>query len=377
MDILNPEDYSIIWIAPLEIEAQAALHMLDHKHAGRFPMGPGDDYVYQAGDMCGHNVAIVTLPAGQEYGTGSAAAMASQAKKFFPNFWFGLLVGVAAGIPDLKKDPLRDIRLGDVLVSMPDTEHSGVVAYDLGRDIGGDIKLLRQGHVLAQTATVVRSAIGSIKLDTPQESHRFLPYYESMKNERHANGNFMHPGPDHDKFYQDEGDGTELIVERTKRPASERTRVWYGPIGSGEKLVRNASKRDVLRDNLGIIGLEMAAAGIMNRIPVGVIMGVCNYADKHANKTWQPYAAAMAAAYAKAVLFEIRPNPASNYPMPQGRGTYSTHTNSGRIKGYLEKPSASDKNKASGEHDNPYEKERSEEDQKNTFTMFLNPLRKQ
>ncbi|RYP39996.1 hypothetical protein DL767_001930 [Monosporascus sp. MG133] len=45
----------------------------------------------------------------------------------------------------------------------------------------------------------------------------------------------------------------------------------------------------------------------MNRIPVGVIRGVCDYGDEHKNKEWQPYAAAMAAAYAKALLTEIPP----------------------------------------------------------------------
>ena len=51
----------------------------------------------------------------------------------------------------------------------------------------------------------------------------------------------------------------------------------------------------------------MGIPGKINRIPVGVIRGVYNYGDEHKNKEWQPYAAAMAAAYAKAALFEIRP----------------------------------------------------------------------
>ncbi|KAI1085620.1 hypothetical protein F5B20DRAFT_519083 [Whalleya microplaca] len=100
MAILRPEDYNVAWIAPLEIEAQAALHMLDHKHVGQFPIGRGDGYVFQAGDMCSHNIIVATLPAGQEYGTGSAAALASQVKKIFPNLWFGLLVGVVSTLPD-------------------------------------------------------------------------------------------------------------------------------------------------------------------------------------------------------------------------------------------------------------------------------------
>ena len=77
MPELNPDIYTVAWIAPLEIEAQAALHMMDHPHRGRFPMGRGDDYVFHAGDIFGHNVIVATLPAGQEYGTGSAAALAS------------------------------------------------------------------------------------------------------------------------------------------------------------------------------------------------------------------------------------------------------------------------------------------------------------
>ncbi len=99
MATLRPEEYRVAWIAPLEIEAQAAKHMLDRQHDGRFQMDRGDDYIYQAGEMCGHNVIIATLPAGQEYGTGSAAALASQIKKFFPNLWFGLLVGVVGSPP--------------------------------------------------------------------------------------------------------------------------------------------------------------------------------------------------------------------------------------------------------------------------------------
>jgi hypothetical protein len=38
-----------------------------------------------AGDIGGHNVVIVTFPAGHNYEVGSAAALAAQVKKSFPN----------------------------------------------------------------------------------------------------------------------------------------------------------------------------------------------------------------------------------------------------------------------------------------------------
>ena len=308
MPELNPELYTAAWIAPLEVEAQAALHMMDHLHHGRFPVSRGNDYVFHAGDIFGHNIIVATLPAGQEYGTGSAAALASQVKKFFPNLWFGLLVGVAAGLPSLS----RDIRLGDVLVALPEGESAGLIAYELGKETTeAGFQPLRQGHVLATTETVIRSAIGSIKLRAPKDAPLFLPYYEAMKEEEHAAGTFVDPGQEHDKLFVTRDDGLERVADRPLRPVSRRTRVWYGPIGSGEKLMKNARKRDELRDRYDLIGLEMEAAGVMNRIPVGVIRGVCDYGDTHKNKEWQPYAAAMAAAYAKAVLAEIPAKPIS------------------------------------------------------------------
>ncbi|KAM0079932.1 hypothetical protein ACKRZS_007911 [Fusarium odoratissimum] len=306
---LDPNLYNVAWIATLEIEARCALHMLDERYDGRFPMGRGDDYIFHAGSICGHNVVIATLPAGQEYGTGSAAALASQVKKSFPNLWFGLLVGVAAGLPKLtgEEQKQRDIRLGDILVALPDGENAGLIAYDLGKVTGRDaFQPLRLGHALAATEAVVRAAIGSIKLGQPNESEVFLPYYERIKDMQHATGTFIDPGQDQDQFYEFES-GQQREVERPQRPKDQRTRVWYGSIGSGDKLVRNASRRNELRDKYNIIGLEMEAAGTMNRIPVGVIRGVCDYGDENKNKDWQPYAAAMAAAYAKAILKEIPP----------------------------------------------------------------------
>ncbi|KAK7404060.1 hypothetical protein QQX98_010146 [Neonectria punicea] len=308
MSELDPEVYTVAWIAPLEIEAQAALALLDNRHPGKFPLARGDDYVFQAGDVCGHNVIIATLPAGQEYGTGSAAALASQVKRFFPNLWFGLLVGIAAGLPNFSRNPPLDIRLGDVLVGVSVGESAGLIAYDLGKETGQDgFQLLHSGHVLAHTETVVRSAIGSIKLKAPNDAETFLPYYMHIKDREHSNGTFIDPGQEKDAFYQVNDAGVECLMERERRPDSKRTRVWYGPIGSGEKLMKNARKRNELRDKHNIIGLEMEAAGTMNRIPVGVVRGVCDYGDEHKNKEWQPFAAATAAAYAKAVLAEISP----------------------------------------------------------------------
>lgn len=63
MTELDPQHYTITWIAPLKIEARAATHMLDHHHQGQFPLNRGDNYMYIAGDVLRHNVIVATLPA--------------------------------------------------------------------------------------------------------------------------------------------------------------------------------------------------------------------------------------------------------------------------------------------------------------------------
>lgn len=63
----------------------------------------------------------------------------------------------------------------------------------------------------------------------------------------------------------------------------------------------------MVRDDLGVICVEMEAAGLIDSFPGLVIRGICDYADSHKNDMWQPYAAAVAAAYAKELLSYIPP----------------------------------------------------------------------
>ena len=65
--------------------------------------------------------------------------------------------------------------------------------------------------------------------------------------------------------------------------------------------------REELRRVLKIICVEIEAAGLIDLFPYLVIRGICDYADSHKNKKWQPYAAATAAAYMKELLSVIPP----------------------------------------------------------------------
>ncbi|KAL4984465.1 nucleoside phosphorylase domain-containing protein [Aspergillus falconensis] len=290
MPTLDPNLYTVAWIALLEIEVQAAKHMLDKVHTGGFPVGPGDDYLFYAGEIHGHNIVIATFAAGQQYGTSSATSLAIHIKKFFPNLWFGLLVGVAAGLPNLSCSPARDIWLGDVIIaySPPDSR----------------FELLCNGHSLHPTEHIVGSAIAKIKAER-REAQVILGYYRDIPE---TATKFPDPGQENNLLYLS---GNNLPVPHQRRPDAEHTHVWYGSIGSGDQLLKSSQDQDELRDRYNVIGLEMEAAGVMNEILVGNIRGVCDYSDKQKNKDWQPYAAVMAAAFAKAVLLEITPRSAT------------------------------------------------------------------
>ena len=72
--------------------------------------------------------------------------------------------------------------------------------------------------------------------------------------------------------------------------------------------MRDGAKRDRVSEDLGgVLCFEMEAAGLMNSFPCLVIRGICDYADSHKNKKWQPYAAGTAAACAKETLSVIPP----------------------------------------------------------------------
>jgi nucleoside phosphorylase len=66
--------------------------------------------------------------------------------------------------------------------------------------------------------------------------------------------------------------------------------------------IKDGIKRDQLRKDLGVLCVEMEAAGLMDEFSCLVIRGICDYADSHKNERWQPYAAATAATYAKELL---------------------------------------------------------------------------
>jgi nucleoside phosphorylase len=297
------EDYQIGIICALATEKAAMVAMLDETHA-RLTKENGDENEYTLGRVGVHNVVIACLPAGL-IGNGPAAIVANNMQRSFP-IKFGLMVGVGGGVWSKN----NDIRLGDVVVSQPTGTHGGVVQWDFGK-MGRDGKFQRTGS-LDKPPPVLLHALQELRtFDITDGVNLEEPLSLMVRNKPRMGENYRHQGIENDQLfeatYDHEGDetcdscDTKSIVQRTARKDST-PRIHYGNIASGNEVIKHAITRDSIAREEGVICFEMEAAGLMDNFRCLVIRGICDYADSHKNKIWQPYAAATAAAFARALL---------------------------------------------------------------------------
>ena len=299
---LDAAEYTVGWICALPIELAAAQVMLDEEH---LPHDGVNSTQYTLGRIGSHNVVLACLPAGQ-MGIGAAAFSAGQATSIFTSIRFGLMVGVGGGAPSAE----ADVRLGDVVISQPVREHSGVVQYDFGK-AGKDGRITRTGSMNAPPKTLLH-AVNQLR------AHRYRDGQDTGSLTTHLSHFCQHTqfsreraGPDilFEPSYHHNGEGTcercseDRMVHRGARKIDEEVTIHYGTIASGNQVIKDAPTRDRLSKELGgVLCFEMEAAGLMNDFQCLVVRGICDYADSHKNKAWQPYAAATAAACAKSIL---------------------------------------------------------------------------
>ncbi|KAK5063105.1 hypothetical protein LTR84_005181 [Exophiala bonariae] len=249
----------------------AATAMLDKKYEPLGGQGQKDHNSYVLGRIQNHNIAIACLPAGSD-GLAAAATVARDMTRSFPAMRFGLLAGIGGGIPDLKNG--TDIRLGDIVVSMPTDISGGVIHYAKGKIMGtgdSDSTFIRKGFLNAPPP-VLRNAVSSLQSDHEGEVRR-IPLYLAEMLERHpkmAENGYKYPGPQKNLLYcthcLDEkscGGCCQTLVNRPVRDNND-PRIHYGIIASGDLVVKNAAMRDTLRELLGAKCVEMEAAGLMN-----------------------------------------------------------------------------------------------------------------
>jgi ankyrin repeat domain-containing protein 50 len=301
---LQPGDYTVGWVCALPIELAAAQEMLDQEYEDP-PQDSSDSNLYTFGRIGDHNVVLACLPAGY-IGTSSAATVATRMTSKFQSIRFGLMVGIGGGVPSAGSD----IRLGDVIVSQPHLQHGGVVQHDFGKT-GACGRITRTGSLNAPPRVLLNavSKLQAIHYRGRSSISTYLSIFDRLPlfSRDIAGADVLF-----EAMYNHGGGATceqcskERVIQRTERGAQEKVTIHYGTIASGNQVMKDGASRDRLSAELGgVLCFEMEAAGLMNEFPCLVIRGICDYADSHKNKTWQPYAAATAAACAKELLLLI------------------------------------------------------------------------
>ncbi|KAI8272461.1 Kinesin light chain [Colletotrichum sp. SAR11_57] len=310
--------YTVGWICALPTEFDAAQAFLDEEHDDCPPVAQNDNNNYALGKIGRHNVVIAVLP-DREYGTNAAGTVARDMLHSFPNVRIGLMVGIGGGAPSSR----YDVRLGDVVVSSRNGGKGGVFQYDFGKVVQNqDISFEHTGF-LDQPPTLLRTAVNALKSRYKRKGHQLNTAIDgALERWPRLRGEYSRPPLASDRLYRSEithphssegcirvcsDDSTHMIPRAKRGEHTDDPAIHYGLIASANQLMKNATLRDKLAAEYGVVCFEMEAAGLMNHFPCMVIRGICDYSDSHKNKEWQGFAAMTAAAYAKDLILQIAP----------------------------------------------------------------------
>lgn len=191
------------------------------------------------------------------------------------------MVGIGGGVPNE-----ADVRLGDVVVSNPQSVYGGVVQYDSGKSTPSGFQRTRSLN--APPSTLLK-ATAKLESNQMRGKSRLMELYSKLEalprfTRKAAGVDVLFAADyDHDEKAADcDNCDSSRIVARRER---DEVVVHYGTIASGNKVMRNAAERDAISKDLGgILCFEMEAAGLMNNFPCLVIRGICDYSDSHKNK---------------------------------------------------------------------------------------------
>jgi len=352
---LSRSDYQIGIICALPLERTAVQSILDIQH-DPLPTASGDNNTYSYGCIGQHNVVVASLGAGG-YGTVSAGVVASDMRRSFEAIKYGLMVGIAGGMPRPgQKD--GDIRLGDVVVGCANGVPS-VINYRLGKETSNGFDIRSE---LAEPPSAIQSAVSALISQHQTDGPTYLVHLHNLfeNNPRLNNARLMedyfNQPEEPDCLYAtsfehplDKSDcsgcsTSEHLVARQTRYLREPPqeirdvarikfikyldggladypKVHPGTVASADTLMKNGAERDAVYQRVksqrkaDVLCFEMEAAGIVKNWPCLVIRGICDYSDSHKNDAWQNFAAATAAAYAKDLLLKIQPEVVERAPL--------------------------------------------------------------
>lgn len=248
-----------------------------------------------------HFVAVALLT---DMGNNSAAVRATQMAHHCPSVDYFIMVGIAGAVPNPQKAE-DHVRLGDVVV----TDRNGVVQYDFDKE---EPKVTKHRHPPRPPGAALLEAVRSLAAG---EALKKRPWDSTITKAISKLGKDWKRPPNSCDTIQDTG--TKLKV--TAHPKDPKRikglpRVFHGPVGSANKLLKDPKKRNALRDRFAVKAVEMEGSGLADSAwnsdsEYLVVRGTCDYCNPAKGDRWHKYAALIAAAYARSVIEALAPGP--------------------------------------------------------------------
>ncbi|KAI1303849.1 purine and uridine phosphorylase [Xylaria venustula] len=334
------EEFEIALVCALTVEYDAVTLQFDEfwdEYGEQYGRAPGDMNTYTTGRIGNYNVVLTLLP---NMVKAAAAGTIASFRSSYSRLKLAFLVGICGGV--LGTDS-NGALLGDVVVSKT------VIQFDFGRQfpdkfvandtiedslgrpnkdiyslIASFETHLRRKCLKKKAAEYLKDLQAAAARERYQYTYQCLAVAEDKlfaTRYRHK-----HRVPklcsvcegETDNYWEvaalascaelncDEGKllpRKHLEIKRSlKQDEMQCPEIFIGCIASGDTVMKSGVHRDQLAREHNVIAFEMEGAGAWDEVPCIIIKGICDYADSHKNKKWQPFAAATAASVMKAIL---------------------------------------------------------------------------
>ncbi|KAK2742603.1 Nephrocystin-3-like protein 2 [Colletotrichum kahawae] len=322
------EDVRIAVICALPREYNAAILAFDEIWSDEDTREPAlKRHNHTLGRIGIHHVVLALLP---NVGKACAANEVVWLRSEYAGLEVAFLTGICGAVPNPGTN--NEILLGDVVIG------KSIVQYDLGRqypssfsqkdDVDDSLSRLNKDvrtflttyethhgrNDLQQRITKILAQIQQVAI----AQHRHCYNRPAVQDDILFEPNYLHKHRDQSDCVchgwaacdgaikasckQLECDVRHQVSRKRLESKGPESRIHIGRIGSGDTVMKSGEHRDRVAAEHGIIAFEMEGAGVWEEIPCIIVKGVCDYADSHKNKSWQDFAAAMAASATKALL---------------------------------------------------------------------------
>jgi nucleoside phosphorylase len=340
---IPPTWHHIVCALPLEFDAASLVFDEFWDEGGdQYGRGKGDRNAYTTGRIGKHNVVLVLSP---NMGKASAAGTAVNLRSNYTGLRLAILVGICGGVPSPRSDV--ELVLGDVVIS----KH--IVQYDLKRqypsksvtrntvddtlerpskDIRSLLATFETEHGLDRLQQLMTKVLGQLQQNAETKGRQIRYECHKPSEDKLFAQNYIHRHRgqlgcgcskasacqaataasckelqcdikyvvSRKQFQKHRHQKHQRHQQHQQQPITPR--VLLGNVGSGDTVMKSGENRDRIASDHDLVAFEMEGAGLWDEIPCIVVKGVCDYADSHKNKVWQPFAAATAASTTKALL---------------------------------------------------------------------------